>query len=412
MMDTTDKSNDAKDGDALVIEVEAESTERTTATIDDTPGGAPHTASGAGFVWLLAALIVIGGGGYAAWPYYGHMADPYVKKARAMLGLELRPTQPSLSRSAQPMRPAPITEPTPTFEPAPVPDPGPPSALVEAPASVSAPLETVQDRLAPLDSDTSSNTPSDTVPILNSLAARMDILENQINVAVQNAGPGESRAILDTNVQLTRTLSELKAEIATLKTRLNAMENTPRGLIDPSASAQALVLAVTQLRTQASGAGSFEAALDALERLGGADPVIAAAVVRLRPHAPSGVVSSAALSAGFKTMAADVMRAHSQSKTRGWWGEVTNTVTGLVTVRRTDPARIDDPVERALAVAEQALVKGDLKTAVAALASLAGMTADAASGWREAAQARVDVQEALDVLHAHAVVALSATGGV
>lgn len=253
---------------------------------------------------------------------------------------------------------------------------------------------------------------SDVAPILKSLVARLDIMEAQLNAALSDGGSTDGQTALDATSHLARTLDALQAQIATLNTRMGALENTPRGLVDPSASAQALVLAVSQLQTQAGSMAGFSGELDALERIGNGDAFIGAAAQRLRPYAGAGVPSPTVLNAHFKTMAADVMRAHGQSDQGGWWGEVSNTMSGLVTVRRTDPTRIDDDVERALAIAEQALAQNDLKTAVAALSALQGVEGQAAEGWRTAAGARVTVFETIADLHNFAITALSSTGGV
>ncbi|WP_170827104.1 hypothetical protein [Magnetovibrio blakemorei] len=55
--------------------------------------------------------------------------------------------------------------------------------------------------------------------------------------------------------------------------------------------------------------------------------------------------------------------------------------------------------------------KKDLKTAVAALTPIGGVEADALRAWHNAAQARVNIQDALQALHNHALAALAATGG-
>jgi len=239
----------------------------------------------------------------------------------------------------------------------------------------------------------------------------LNILEAQLLSATANNGTDQASAAMESNGQLVRTLSELRADLATLKTRVAALESAPRGRIDPSASAQALVLSVSQLASLVESDRPYATTLDALERIGGADPVIGAAVMRLRLYANSGVPTQASLAAGFKALAVEVMKVHGQTQRTGWLDEMMGAASSLVTVRQTDPARIEDPVERALAVAELALADNDLKTALAAMQSLQGAEGHAASRWREAAHARVEVRGAVDVLHNLALAALAATGG-
>ena len=420
-----------------VIEAELDDMERVDSdTETPKPSQAPASSSGGGFVWLLAFVILIAGGSYAAWPYVGDKLEPYISDARAILGLQARPTEPSLFRPAPHERAtaaASTSAPAPTYPPesvtaqqtdsspqsTSVPEttyapeepvaPVTPTAAVVAPAQTQAPVDDLERRISALEAQPAVSAS----PILDSLSTRLDVLETQLTAAFQQTqNQGDRNAALEATGRLAQTLDELKAEIAALKTRINALETAPRGLIDPTASAQAMVLSVTQLQAQARGDGPFMVELDALERIGASDPVITMAVARLRPHAVVGVPTTVTLANHFKSVAADVMRAHGRSTQNGWWGEVTNKVTGLVTVRRTDPARIDDEVERALAIAEQALSENDLKTAYGAISTLKGAAAKPAQDWHGAAQARVEISEALSILHNHAVTALSAPGGV
>jgi len=440
-MTDTDKTNADNTGGAHVIEVEAQRSDEPSPSPAQPKSGVSTSEdkpSGGGFVWLLVIIIVIAGSGYATWPYLGPKAEPYLKDARAMLGLQSRPTQPSLPSAPveESVAPAPLAAAprevfeatpveTPVQAPAPVfaPQPDATQSMTEAasdlpPAPMPVPASVTETFTAPANpmavdlerriAQLESSAAPDDLPILNSLTSRLDVLEAQLNAVARsdNASAGA-----DVTSQLAHMLDELKAEIAALNTRLGAMENTPRGLVDPSASAQALVLSVSQLQSQVASAGPFTAQLEALAIIGGSDPVVGTAVSRLRTYADQGAPSVSMLLAGFKTMAAEVMQVHGRSNQSGWLSEMTDAVTGLVSVRRTDPARIDDPVERALAIAEQALAQNDLKTAVAALNVLSGVEADAAEPWYSAAMARVEVQDALDVLHNHAVAALAATGG-
>ena len=187
------------------------------------------------------------------------------------------------------------------------------------------------------------------------------------------------------------------------------VETQPRA-IDPTASSQALILSVTQLDGAIDRAGPFAQQLMALERIAGADPVVATAVTRLRPFADQGVPTQAALVDAFKPMAVEVMKAHNTQARDGWFDEVTGTLSNLVVVRQTDPARIDDPVERALAIAELALTKRDMPTAMAALGELQNAEGQAAQSWLQMASARIEALNALDVLHNHALAALATTG--
>ncbi len=423
--------------DKDVVEIEAEPIEAP----EPEPLTAEDKPKGGGFVWLLALVLAIGIGGYAAWPYLGddvhNAAAPYIKQVKSSFGMERRPTQPTMPPEVQPQAvvkatpkplaeepPAPIPSPVasvaqaepvmppaPVYVPEPVAEPAPlPSAPVPVPSAPGPVVDTsaLENRLAQLEAQ-SQTSGADIASVVRTLTDRLDILESQMMSAPVPSGesPGLSREAM---THISSLIADLRAEVAVLKTRIAAMESAPKGMIDPSASAQALVLSVTQLSNAVNSAGPFAANLDALERIGTADPVIATAASRLRVFADAGVPTQAALIKNFKPMSIAVMQAHKVQAREGWWDEVTGTVSGLVTIRQTDPARIDDPVERAIAVAELALAKRDVQTAVAALSALQGDEGAAAQSWLHAAQARVEASDALSVLHNHAVAALAATG--
>jgi len=434
----TDNTNNNQDADS--VEIAADQTDSQTEQPSSIPNQPDQGSSGGGFVWLLAVLLVLAGGGYAVWPFVAPTVEPALKKARATLGFEARPTQPSLPgavtvdrpvdrpQTAPPVieqeTPAPVLTPQPQSpEPVVVAQPEAPvlpqpdgnmAPVAETPApalsmSPELPISMVAREVAP--DVARNNIAPDIAPMVQSLTDRLDILEAQLLSASANGGVDQANAAVESNGQLVRTLSELRADLATLKTRVAALESAPRGRIDPSASAQALVLSVTQLASLVESDRPYVTALDALERIGGADPVIGATAARLRTYASSGAPTDASIAAGFKAMAVEVMKAHGQMERTGWLDEMMGAASSLVTVRQTDPARIEDPVERALAVAERALADNQLKTALAAMQSLQGAEGNAANRWREAARARDEVRDAMDVLHNHALAALAATGG-
>jgi len=420
----TDNTNNNQDADS--VEIAADQTDSQTEQPSSIPNQPDQGSSGGGFVWLLAVLLVLGGGGYAVWPFVAPTVEPALKKARATLGFEARPTQPSLPGSVV-MGPPVVERVAPAPMPAPetasvfAPQPHTPKPIIEAqPEPAAEPISQSQTSTALVNEPVEAEPPiavapreaaSSVAPMVQSLTDRLDILEAQLMSAATQGGAGQNSTALESNGQLVRALSELRGDLATLKTRVAALESTPRGRIDPSASAQALVLSVTQLASLVESDRPYVTALDALERIGGADPVIGATAARLRTYASSGAPTDASIAAGFKAMAVEVMKAHGQMERTGWLDEMMGAASSLVTVRQTDPARIEDPVERALAVAERALADNQLKTALAAMQSLQGAEGNAANRWREAARARVEVRDAMDVLHNHALAALAATGG-
>lgn len=358
--------------------------------------GAKQTG-GRGFVWFVFVLVIIGGAVAAGWPYIGPKVEPVVADLRQLMGLTPRPTQVSMpSERPTLVEPAPQAE-EPVAE-APAPQDGPPDAVTEP---QSAPQDT-----AP------SPAPA-TAPALDAdaVATRLAVLESRID-ALGSQGTmsnADGQAALAASAELAGALTALKSEIAALSERITALEDGTRA--DPTAPAQALVLAATQVRARLMGDGPFAAELTALEHIAADDPAVTAAVQRLRPHAEVGVPTEAALTARFAKVAKAIVGARTSSEAEGWLGRVKDGLGGLVTVRRTDPAAITDEVERAVAIAEAALELGELAEAVNALSPLEGAPGDAAAAWLGDARARVEAEAALEELHRHALAALSAAGG-
>lgn len=316
----------------------------------------------------------------AGWPYIGQYVGPQfrpvIEDVRARLGLTPQSGE-AVVQEATP--PEVASEPEPT-----------PAPMVEAAPQVQA--------IAPA---------INFAPAIQSLATRLDVLEGQLG-AVSNS---DGEAALAATGELADTLSELKAQLAALNGRLASLEQAQASRIDPAMSMQALVLAATQLRARLMGNAAFTAELTALERIAADDDVVRAVVNRLRPHAEVGVPSEAALISRFAPVAVEIIRAGTVSGEQGWLGAVKDSLSGLVTVRRTDPSKITNAVERAVAEAEAALQLGDLPAAAQALSLLQGPPGDAAAAWLGDASARIDADAALEDLHTHALEALAQASG-
>lgn len=367
MTKSTDKSTGKSTGKASLKDI-AENDQKTP---DETPEvTVDKPKSGGGFVWFIVLLMIIGGAVAAGWPYIGPKVEPVLADIKSLVGVVSKPEQVQLPRE----EPAPIVEAEIIPEPAPTPTP--------APTVIG--------------------------PDVGAIAVRLDALENQVNTLGTLSGTGGQEA-LNATAELTRALSDIKNELASISTRLQALEDGSRA--DPTAPAQALVLGVTQLRARLMGDSPFAAELETLGTIAAGDDAVTAVLHRLQPHADVGVPSEAALTARFAKVAKAIMTARSSTEAGGWLATVKSSLGGLVTVRRTDPAKITDEVERAVAIAEAALELGELGEAVKALSTLQGGAGDAAAAWLGDASARVNAEAALEDLHSHALAVLSSAGG-
>ena len=352
----------------------------------DAQVGAQAKKSGGGLVWLVVVLLVFGGAMAAGWSVIGPRVEPVIADMRALLGMTPRPTQARLPSDTPPV-------------------------VAEMPAET--PVEPSAESLADASADVLAEPPmAEPAPEDAPEAAPEVVLETMpasMPQAPESSVDATQQQLLDSAAELTRALAEMKSELAEMSARLQALEDGSRA--DPTAPAQALVLGVTQLRSRLTGDSPFAAELAALESIAAGDATVSAALQRLRPHAEVGVPSEAVLTARFNKVALAILGARSSAEAGGWLGAVKESLGGLVTVRRTDPAAITDQVERAVAVAEAALELGELDEAVQALSEVQGAPGEAAAAWLGDAQARLDAEAALEALHSHALAVLSAAGG-
>ncbi len=308
------------------------------------------------WMWLAVAVVLIGGTVAAGWPVIGPWASgkfsALVNKTRDGVTVKGRPV-------SEPRGPIQTRTPAVTQETLPTPTP--------------------------------------------ILARRMDDLEARM------------RALKGAND--TGAPAELKAQVAALAARVGALEEAQARLraagSAQAASAQALILAATQLRARLESGDPYGEALTALKKIAPKNADVAELVTRLLPYATTGAPRRTDLTARYAHVARAIIRARAKAEAadQGWFGRLKAGLGGLITVRRTDPASIRDKVERAVAVAQRALQRGKLNDAVAALSVLQGPPGAAVAPWLRDARARLDAQSAAEKLYRLALVALSATGG-
>jgi len=416
---TTDKSENKANASTKATTAKTKANPTTTAKAhaktkakpaepDPSPAPRPASSGGGGLlVWLLVFLIVMAGAVSVGWPfvkpYVGDQIRTVVENSRDRLGLTPRPTQAQMpSKIESTATPEPL--PTPTVK-------APPSS---DPMSKSAPAESVSAGVLAI---------ADTTPKAVVTPAPMDQLKNKINILESQLAAltstvstsGDGQVALAATDQLAQTLAGLKTQLTALNDRMDGLETALKesqsAQSKAAGKAQALVLAATQLRVRLMGDGPFSVELTALEGIAGKDTAVMDAVNRLRPNAEIGVPSEAALMARFSAVAMDISHANASSNEGGWIGTVKNSLSGLVSVRRTDPNQVTNPVERAIAVSEASMKMGDLESAVKALSALQGPEGEAAAAWLGDARARVDSEAALEALYNQALAAMAQVSG-
>lgn len=259
---------------------------------------------------------------------------------------------------------------------------------------------------------------SDPSPQIAALEARVKTLEDRpapmplpVPGAASAPAPAVDKAALE---NLARRLAESESRAADLAKRLAAMESARVQYTRADAAAQALILAVGQMRDAAAAGRPFAKELEALRALAAADPAlagpIAGLVERTAPPAEKGVPTVAVLRERFGAVARAVAIAARGGDDADWIQRMKGRVFSLVAVRRTDGAAPAGTPDALILAAEKALAADDLAQAVAALDTLSGAPAVPARDWLGAARARVDLDAALAEMHARAVAVLAGGG--
>lgn len=202
--------------------------------------------------------------------------------------------------------------------------------------------------------------------------------------------------------------TELRGQLASLNNRLAAMENRPAAVATGPGPANALLLAIGQLREAIRGAGSYGPAHQSVAALAGKDAALdqslAGPLATLAAH-QKGVADLPDLRRQFAAAASAIVRATIVPRGEGWLDRTLDGMASLVSIRKTgEKAAAADDVPGLVARAELRLTSGDLAGAVKALTGLNGAPADAAKSWLEAARARLAVEDAVDALMRAALV--------
>ncbi|MDH5490097.1 MAG: mitofilin family membrane protein [Rhodospirillaceae bacterium] len=325
------------------------------------PAETTPTSKG-GAVWLVVFVLVIGVGGWAFWPEIGPSIKPIIAKVRGISKPDDFPVPPQIVAN-------------------------PPS-----PSNI----EGEQSKI-----DAQNGLTTESQDQVQELAQAQEQPSQQ---APQETQTGEQKNI--TNIE--GALENIVQRLDAIEQRLGELEQRPQITRDPTSSAQALVLATTQLAARLSGEAPFVAELNVLEKVAGDDAGVMQAIGALKPHSEAGIPTVATLTARFKDLSTEIMRTRLRGSDNGWMGEIKDRIGGLIVVRRTDPATATDPVERALALADGALQVGALDEAVVAMKALEGDAGALAAPWLGDSDARLMAASALETLNNHALAKLGA----
>ena len=192
------------------------------------------------------------------------------------------------------------------------------------------------------------------------------------------------------------------ATVLRLADRVDVAEAASREAAARRGSAQALLLAIGQLREAVNRGDPFAAELRAVAAVLGNDDA-AADIGALARHGQRGIPTRTVLTSAFESLGGRIIRADLGPEEPGLWRQTVQRLASLVTVRRTEGDAAGGSAAAVTARAEQKLGAGDLAGAVAELGALEGSALEAAAPWMADAQARLTADKALSGLTARAV---------
>jgi len=262
---------------------------------------------------------------------------------------------------------------------------------------------------------------------LDRMLTRMESIESAVDTVKKmihaTARPDAKGADAENMLALSQRLKDLEKggeDMKSLIQRMAQLENkatapTPTS-ITALITAKALVLAASNLHQKISQGAPFTVALDALKAVAGGDPDIEAGIVLLAKIAPEGAPTLVVLKDRFDKLAGRIVQARRVKQKGGWMDRALGRLSSLVTWRRVDgKGKTQEKTkgkmttaDAIVADAETRLKDSDLKGAVKALDGLGDDGArKIAAPWLAAAKNRLVAERAVATLQVHAASLLS-----
>jgi len=295
------------------------------------------------------------------------------------------------------------------------------AAVETAKRDLNARIDDLEKRLrAP--SATAAEKPTGSDPAVAELRARVEALEGR---------PAASPPAGMPTAEADKEMAVLRAEIATLRSALQALDQSVTGQREQTKALGDALGARTAGEQKALVAGRASAVIGVAARLSSAldsglpfaadltllaplarvdgkegDAKLSEVAAALQPYGQAGVASRTALAASFPAVAKAALADDLADDSFG--ERLLGKVRSIVSLRRVGDDVPGDSVEAKLARAEAALDAGDLAKAVDLVKSLPPQTAKATSAWLARAEAHLAAKRAIDALAAHAISLLGA----
>ena len=290
------------------------------------------------------------------------------------------------------------------------------AAVETARRDLTARLDDLEKHLRAL-SATAAEKPAGSDPAVAELRGRVEALEGRPAAPPTTATPSP---------EADKEMAVLRAEIATLRTALQALDQSVTGQREQTkalgdalgarnageqkalvaARASAVIGVAARLSAALDSGLPFATDLTLLAPLAQGDAKLTEIAASLQPYAQAGVASRAALAASFPAVAKAALADDVADDSFG--ERLLGKVRGIVSLRRVGDDVPGDSTEAKLARAEAALDAGDLAKAVGLVKSLPPQTNKATQAWLARAEAHLAAKRAIDALAAHAISLLGA----
>jgi len=366
------------------------------------PSAAPVAIRRGGRSWLgVAALLLLLAIGAAATTEHWL---PLVKPLWQRVASAPKPATEAPPKPAEPLpTPAPSAVVRDETPPAPILATAPAAAEPDAGiVALVARLDRLEAALDEVRVDAASAAPKASVTELQTRLA--DLSQQLDTLAARPAVDPQMLQDLATDTKrISAALAQLNDRVVPLEARVNQKASILR-------NDRTLVLAAGQIRDALAGSGPFEAPVAVIRAVAPDDADLSGPLTVLASHAKAGVPSRVRLAQELAALPAKLAQPAPLAPGAGIWDRVTDKMSRLVTIRRVDdgnPGGTAPPgPDHLIAQAAQALAAGDLAGAVQILQALDDMAA--AKTWLDAAQARLDCEQAVQALDAAAIQRLGA----
>jgi len=230
---------------------------------------------------------------------------------------------------------------------------------------------------------------------LKSLEARMDELEKAVTDG--SVEPGRKEETGEELSSIKAEMESLSSAVSSLQMQLKRNANETGAFHDTVKARTAMLAAFIRLNSAIEIGADFSSQLRDLSRAAAKDQAIIAAIMRMEPHAKSGVASFSELRDGFASLSVPLMVEIRKAGADTWKERVLAELQRIVSIR---PLHGKKGGDATLDEIEKDLAARRLKDALEKVNSLPEPARKILENWRARAEARLAVDSALSAVSA------------